>query len=75
MEKYFREISEVKLLSPEEEIELAKRIKQNDQKALNKLVLLQPYREDWVADTEAAGWPNARQIMEEFQKMCREWEE
>jgi RNA polymerase primary sigma factor len=39
LEKYFREISEVKLLSPEEEIELAKRIKQNDQKALNELVI------------------------------------
>jgi RNA polymerase primary sigma factor len=38
LEKYFREIGEVKLLSPEEEIDLVKRIKQNDQKAINKLV-------------------------------------
>lgn len=38
LEKYFREIGDVKLLSPEEEIELAKRIKQHDQKAINKLV-------------------------------------
>ncbi len=38
LESYYREIGEVKLLSPEEEIELAKRIKQNDQKALKKLV-------------------------------------
>jgi RNA polymerase primary sigma factor len=37
-ENYFREIGEFELLSPEEEIELAKRIKQNDHKALEKLV-------------------------------------
>ena len=37
-ENYFREIGEFGLLSPEEEIELAKRIKQNDHKALEKLV-------------------------------------
>jgi RNA polymerase primary sigma factor len=38
LDHYFREIGEVELLSPEEEIELAKRIKQNDHKALEKLV-------------------------------------
>ena len=38
LSNYFREISEINLLSPEEEIELAKRIKQNDLKALKKLV-------------------------------------
>jgi RNA polymerase primary sigma factor len=38
MENYFREIGKDQLLSPEEEIELAKRIKMNDQKALNRLV-------------------------------------
>jgi len=37
-ENYFREIGEFELLSPEEEIKLAKRIKQNDHKALVKLV-------------------------------------
>jgi RNA polymerase primary sigma factor len=37
-ENYFREIGEFELLSPQEEIELAKRIKQNDRKALEKLV-------------------------------------
>ena len=38
LENYFREIGEEKLLSSEEEIELTKRIKQDDQKALKKLV-------------------------------------
>ena len=38
LDHYFREIGEVELLSPEEEIELAKRIKQNDHQALEKLV-------------------------------------
>lgn len=38
MESYYRDIGEVQLLSPDEEIELAKRIKQNDQIALKKLV-------------------------------------
>jgi RNA polymerase primary sigma factor len=35
---YYKEIGEVKLLSPDEEIDLARRIKQNDQAALKKLV-------------------------------------
>jgi RNA polymerase primary sigma factor len=38
LENYFKDISEVELLSPEQEIDLAKRIKQNDDKALKKLV-------------------------------------
>ena len=38
LENYFREISEYSLLSAEEEVELAKRIKEGDQRALNKLV-------------------------------------
>ena len=38
LDHYFREIDEVELLSPEEEVVLAKRIKQNDRKALEKLV-------------------------------------
>ena len=38
LDNYFREIGEVELLSPEEEVVLAKRIKQNDHKALEKLV-------------------------------------
>jgi RNA polymerase primary sigma factor len=39
LENYFREVGEVKLLSPEEEIELTRRIKQGDQEALKKLIL------------------------------------
>ncbi|MCK4561053.1 MAG: RNA polymerase sigma factor RpoD/SigA [Calditrichia bacterium] len=38
LDNYFREIGEAVLLSPQEEIELAKRIKQNDHQALEKLV-------------------------------------
>lgn len=38
LESYYKEIGEVKLLSPGEEIDLAIRIKQNDQAALDKLV-------------------------------------
>jgi RNA polymerase primary sigma factor len=38
LENYLKEIGGVELLSPNEEIELAKKIKQNDQKALKKLV-------------------------------------
>ncbi len=38
LENYLREIGEVKLLTPAEEIELAKKIKQNDQRALKRLV-------------------------------------
>ena len=38
LENYFKEISEVDLLAPADEIDLARRIKQNDQEALKKLV-------------------------------------
>ena len=38
LDNYFREIGDAVLLSPQEEIELAKRIKQNDHQALEKLV-------------------------------------
>lgn len=38
LENYFRDIGEVQLLSPEEEIDLAKRIKNNDHKAVQILV-------------------------------------
>jgi len=37
LERYFNEISKVDLLTPEEEVELAKRIKQGDEQALEKL--------------------------------------
>ena len=38
LENYFREISEYSLLNAEDEVDLAQRIKQGDQKALNRLV-------------------------------------
>ncbi|MGD9487316.1 MAG: RNA polymerase sigma factor RpoD/SigA [Calditrichaceae bacterium] len=38
LENYYKEISEIQLITPDEEIELARRIKQNDQKALKILV-------------------------------------
>ena len=38
LEQYFKEIGEVEMLTPEEEIGLAIRIRQNDRKALKKLV-------------------------------------
>jgi RNA polymerase primary sigma factor len=38
LEKYFKEIGDAQLLTPEEEIELARRIKQGDEVALKKLV-------------------------------------
>lgn len=38
LEKYLDEISQISLLSPEEEIELTRRIKQGDQDALHRLI-------------------------------------
>ena len=38
LDNYFRDIGEVRLLTPDEEVDLAKRIRQNDHKALEKLV-------------------------------------
>ncbi len=38
IEKYFNEISKESLLTPEEEVDLARRIRQGDQKALERLV-------------------------------------
>lgn len=38
IEKYFNEVSKVEMITPEEEVELAKRIKQGDDLALEKLV-------------------------------------
>ncbi|SDM23250.1 RNA polymerase primary sigma factor [Catalinimonas alkaloidigena] len=38
LEKYFTEISKVELLTPDEEVELAQRIRRGDQQALEKLV-------------------------------------
>ena len=38
LEKYLQEIGKVELITPEEEVQLALRIKQNDQRALEKLV-------------------------------------
>jgi RNA polymerase primary sigma factor len=38
VEKYFNEISKEELLTPQEEVDLARRIKQGDQRALEKLV-------------------------------------
>ncbi|MEO6639225.1 MAG: sigma-70 factor domain-containing protein, partial [Ginsengibacter sp.] len=37
LEKYLQEIGKVDLISPEEEVKLAVRIKQGDQEALDKL--------------------------------------
>lgn len=38
VEKYLRDISKIELISPEEEVELANKIKKGDMKALSKLV-------------------------------------
>jgi RNA polymerase primary sigma factor len=38
LEKYFNEVSKVELLTPDEEVELTQRIRQGDDKALEKLV-------------------------------------
>ena len=38
LDNYYQDIAEIQMISPEEEIELAKRIKQDDQAALKKLV-------------------------------------
>ena len=38
LENYYQEISKIKLLTPDEEVELARRIKKNDKRALQRLV-------------------------------------
>ena len=38
LDQYFRDIGEIQMITPDEEIDLAKRIKENDQDALTKLV-------------------------------------
>src|SRR5689334_12058979 len=38
LEKYLQEIGKVELISPDEEVQLAQKIKQGDQRALDKLV-------------------------------------
>src|SRR6056297_1895825 len=38
LEKYFQEISKIDLITADEEVELALKIKEGDQQALNKLV-------------------------------------
>ena len=38
LDSYFRDIGKIQLISPDEEIKLSRRIRQNDQVALNKLV-------------------------------------
>jgi len=38
LQKYLEDIAQIPLLTPEEEVDLARRIKQNDQRALEKLV-------------------------------------
>ena len=38
IQSYLKDIAEIPLLNPEEEVDLARRIKQNDQRALKKLV-------------------------------------
>ena len=38
LDQYLREIGQISLLKPDEEVELARRIKQGDAEALHKLV-------------------------------------
>ena len=38
IQSYLKDIAEIPLLNPEEEVDLARRIKKNDQRALKKLV-------------------------------------
>jgi len=38
LEKYLQEIGKVELISPEQEVELARRIKNGDERALEKLI-------------------------------------
>ena len=38
LDQYFKDIAEIQMITPEEEVDLARRIKENDQVALRKLV-------------------------------------
>ena len=52
IDKYLQEIGKYELLTPEEEIELAKRAKQGDEKALEKLV----YNLNLAVYHQLSGW-------------------
>jgi RNA polymerase primary sigma factor len=53
LDKYLQEIGKVDLLKPEEEIELAQRIKKGDQRALEKLT---------KANLRFVAWPSSTRI-------------
>ena len=76
LEKYLQEIGKVELISPEEEVKLAIRIKQGDQKALDKLTKATTEEErfyalDAAAKTtfEAGKIDEARKYAQELQRL------